>query len=69
MPNFKQISFRMAELQGAGIICPHPPMCVCYPKDPMWNRVKVKDDMEGNNVTIEDMLGSLAGNFVQVTVD
>ena len=37
MPNFKSISFKMAVLQGAGRICP---LCVCYPKDPICNRVK-----------------------------
>ena len=30
MPNFKSISFKVAVLEGG----------VCYPKDPMWNRVK-----------------------------
>ena len=38
MPNFKSISFKMAMLQGGGQNLPSP--CVCYPKDPMWNRVK-----------------------------
>ena len=38
MPNFKSISFKMAVLQGGGQNLPSP--CVCYPKDPMWNRVK-----------------------------
>ena len=37
MPNFKFISFKMAVLQGGGQNLPSP--CVCYPKDPMWNRV------------------------------
>ena len=37
MPNFKSISFKMAVLQGGGQNLPSP--CVCYPKDPMWNRV------------------------------
>ena len=27
----------MVMLQGGG---QNPPPCVCYPKDPMWNRVK-----------------------------
>ena len=40
MPNFKSISFKMAVLQGGGQNLPSP--CVCYPKDPMWNRVKVQ---------------------------
>ena len=31
--------------------------------------VKVKDYIEKNNVTIEDMLGSLDRKFVKVTVD
>ena len=35
MPNLKSISFKLALLQGGGQI-----PCVCYPKDPMWNRVK-----------------------------
>ena len=30
----------MAVLQGGGQNLPSP--CVCYPKDPMWNRVKTK---------------------------
>ena len=38
MPNFKSITFKMAVLQGGGQNLPSP--CVCYPKDPMWNRVK-----------------------------
>ena len=38
MPNFKSISFKMAVLQEGGQNLPSP--CVCYPKDPMWNRVK-----------------------------
>ena len=38
MPNFKSISFKMAVLQGGRQNLPSP--CVCYPKDPMWNRVK-----------------------------
>ena len=37
MPNFKSMSFKMAVLQGGGQNLPSP--CVCYPKDPMWNRV------------------------------
>ena len=45
MPNFKSISFKMAVLQGGGgeggKNLPSP--CVCYPKDPMWNRVKALD--------------------------
>ena len=28
MPNFKSISLKMAVLQGAGGICPPPPVCV-----------------------------------------
>ena len=39
MPNFKSISFKMAVLQGGGQNLPSP--CVCYPKDPTWNRVKI----------------------------
>ena len=39
MPNFKSLSFKMAVLQGGGQNLPSP--CVCYPKDPMWNRVKL----------------------------
>ena len=39
MPDFKSISFKMAVLQGGGQNLPSP--CVCYPKDPMWNRVKL----------------------------
>ena len=38
MPNFKSISIKMAVLQGGRQNLPSP--CVCYPKDPMWNRVK-----------------------------
>ena len=38
MPNFKSIFFKMAVLQGGEQNLPSP--CVCYPKDPMWNRVK-----------------------------
>ena len=30
----------MAVLQGGGQNLPSP--CVCYPKDPMWNRVKIE---------------------------
>ena len=30
----------MAVLQGSGQNLPSP--CVCYPKDPMWNRVNCK---------------------------
>ena len=41
MPNFKSISFKMAVLQGGEQNLPSP--CVCYPKDPMWNRVKMKE--------------------------
>ena len=37
MPNFKSMSFKMAVLQGGGQNLPPP--CVCYPKDPRWNRV------------------------------
>ena len=37
MPNFKSISFKMAVLQGGG----QNPPCVCYPKDPMRNRVNI----------------------------
>ena len=29
----------MAVLQGGGKNLPSP--CVCYPKDPMWNRVNI----------------------------
>ena len=43
MPNFKCISFKMAVLQGGGQNLPSP--CVCYPKDPMWNRVKNATDV------------------------
>ena len=38
MPNFKSISFKMAVLQGGRQNLPS--LCVCYPKDPIWNRVK-----------------------------
>ena len=38
MPNFKSISFKMAVLKGGRQDLPYP--YVCYPKDPMWNRVK-----------------------------
>ena len=38
MPNFKSISFKMAVLQGGP--AESGPQCVCYPKDPMLNRVK-----------------------------
>ena len=38
MPNFKSISFKTAVLQRGGQNLPSP--CVCYPKDPMWDRVK-----------------------------
>ena len=38
MPNFKSIPFKMAVLQGGGQNLPSA--CVCYPKEPMWNRVK-----------------------------
>ena len=44
MPNFKSIFFKMAVLQGGGENLPSP--CLCYPKDPMWNRVKI-----GFNIT------------------
>ena len=39
MPNFKSISFNMAVLKGGGQNLPSP--CVCYPKDPMWSKVKL----------------------------
>ena len=39
MSNFKSISSKMAVLQEGGQNLPSP--CVCYPKDPMWNRVKL----------------------------
>ena len=42
MPNFKSISFKMAVLQGGGGGQNQPSPCVCYPKDPMWNRVNVR---------------------------
>ena len=38
MPNFKCISFKMTVLQGGRTESALPMMC--YPKDPMWNRVK-----------------------------
>ena len=41
MPNFKSISSKMAVLQGGGEGAESASPCVCYPKDPMWNRVKV----------------------------
>ena len=41
MPNFKSISFKMAVSQGGGQNLLSP--CVCYPKDPLWNRVKLND--------------------------
>ena len=40
MPNVKSISFKMAVLQGGGGGQNLPSPCLCYPKDPMWNRVK-----------------------------
>ena len=39
MPDFKSISFKMAVLQEDGQNLPS--LCVCYPKDPVWNRVKI----------------------------
>ena len=39
IPNFKSISFKMAVLQEGGQNLPST--CVCYPKDPMWNRVNL----------------------------
>ena len=47
MPNFKSISFKMTVLQGGGQNLPSP--CVCYPKDPMWNRVNPKWKVGGGN--------------------
>ena len=46
MPNFKSISFEMieiemTELQGR-VESALPPPCVCYPKDPMWNRANIE---------------------------
>ena len=38
MPNFILITFKTAVLQGGRQNLPSP--CMCYPKDPMWNRVK-----------------------------
>ena len=44
MPNFKSISIKMAVLPGGGgggtqnLLS----LCVCDPKDPMWNRVKLE---------------------------
>ena len=38
MPKFKSISFKMAVLQGGRQNLPSP--CVCYPNNPMGNRVK-----------------------------
>ena len=46
MPNLKSISFKMAVLQGQNL----PPSCVCYPKDPMWNRVKIVGNCFGNEM-------------------
>ena len=44
MPNFKFISFKMAVLHGGvGWAKSAPPMCVCYPKDLMCNRVNEND--------------------------
>ena len=45
MPNFKSISFKLVVLQGGG---QNLPPCVCYPKGPMWNRVK-EQGVAGNN--------------------
>ena len=40
LPNFKFISTEMSELCGQVPSSPCVPGCVCYPNDPMWNRVK-----------------------------
>ena len=40
MPNLKSISFKMAVLQRGQAESPSP--CVCYPKDPIWKKVKYK---------------------------
>ena len=50
MPNFKSISFNMAVLQGGGQSLPSP--CVCYPKDPMRNRVNKSVAMATTLITV-----------------
>ena len=57
MPNFKSISFKMAVLQGGKQNLPSP--CVCYPEDPMWNRVKGKSISSSAKV---DLLGITIDN-------
>ena len=59
MPNFKSISFKMVLLQGDGQNLSSP--FVCYPKDPMWNKVKVgtKSPLFENSGPNWSKLGSL----------
>ena len=68
MPNFKSISFKMAVLQGGGQNLPSP--CVCYPKDPMWNRVKtgdmlgeMTDELSGKGITNFVLTGPKSYSF------
>ena len=56
MPNFKSIAFKMAVLQGGGQNLPSP--CVCYPKDPIWNRLIDSISKLSSGITsLRDVMG------------
>ena len=60
MPNFKSISFKTPVLQGGGQNLPSP--CVCYPKDLMWNRVKIAGSNPTDGVYICNFIENLDGH-------
>ena len=70
MPNFKSISFKMAVLRGGGADRRNlPPPYVCYPKDPMWNRVKNVISFEVNvapDIKVQSNKDNLAKYTVKV---
>ena len=46
----------MAVLQGGGQNLPSP--CVCYPKDPMWNRVKAAKKLKNGKAVGSDSISN-----------
>ena len=66
MPNFKSISFKMAVLQGGGQNLPSP--CVCYPNDPMWNRVKPRSKFIKGSLNTTDTNITTQGELEELAV-
>ena len=62
MPNLKSISFKMAVLQGGGQNLPS--RCVCYPRDPMWNRVNPLYTHVSRNKTFGSLQVNISGGKI-----